>query len=550
MFSAGIRCATPAVRALLFVFLGSPAMAATHNVPAGGDLQAVLNAAQPGDVIQLQAGATYTGNFKLPVKNGKQYIVIRTAGSDRDLPRPGKRISKDHAPFLAKIRSGNSASALATAPGAHHWRVELVEFQANARGAGDIIALGAGSSQTELSQMPHDLVFDRVYVHGDPVAGQKRGIALNSGATQIVNSYFEDFKVVGQDSQAIAGWNGSGPYLIENNYTEAAGENVLFGGADPSVWNLVPSDITVRRNVFTKPLSWRSQKWQVKNAFELKNARRVLIEGNVFEHVWAAAQTGYAVLFTVRNQDGRAPWSVIEDVTFRYNIIRHAGAAINVLGYDNLHPSQQTRRMRISHNLIYGIDKDVWGGNGDFIQLGAMPRDITIERNTIFHDGIALRVYGGKTPSGGYQIEGLAFRDNVQKHNTYAVKGEGTNTGNPTITKFLPGVIFERNVLAGGPAAQYPAGNYFPSVGDFEAQFVNLAKENFAYVAGSAFRTAGSNGTPLGADLVAMQQVMNGAGDRSGNAAPSRHPGSATDDENVDVGRRGIPRGPRIKIER
>src|ERR1041384_8464985 len=37
-----------------------PPTGATINVPAGGDLQAALNAAQPGDQIVLQAGAAYT----------------------------------------------------------------------------------------------------------------------------------------------------------------------------------------------------------------------------------------------------------------------------------------------------------------------------------------------------------------------------------------------------------------------------------------------------------------------------------------------------------
>ena len=46
------------------------ANAATIAVPAGGDLQAALNAAQPGDVITLAPGATYTGNFVLPNKGG------------------------------------------------------------------------------------------------------------------------------------------------------------------------------------------------------------------------------------------------------------------------------------------------------------------------------------------------------------------------------------------------------------------------------------------------------------------------------------------------
>lgn len=500
----------PGLRALAVLLVALPATAGTLVVPAGGDLQGALDAAQPGDVIELEAGATYIGNFRLPVKAGADFIVLRTGGMDAALPGPGVRIHKMHAPMLAKIRSGNLAPALATVPGAHHWRVELIEFQANRNGSGDIIALGASSTQTDPSQMPHTLVFDRVYVHGDPVVGQKRGIALNSASTQILNSYFEDFKIAGQDTQAICGWNGSGPYLIENNYTEAAGENILFGGADPSIPNLVPSDIVIRRNVFTKPLEWRNERWQVKNAFELKNARRVLVEGNVFENVWQAAQTGYAVLLSVRNQDGKGPWSVVEDVTFQYNIIRHAGAAIKILGHDDNHPSQQTKRLRISHNLVYDIDRTRWGGNGDFIQMGAMPRDLYIENNTVFHNGQVINVYGGRTPTGGVAIEGMVFRNNALRHNQYGVKGEGTTAGYATLARFFPGIVFEGNILAGGSPSQYPAGNFFPSVADFEAQFVDPARGNFALVPGSAFSTASADGRALGADLGMMQYVMGG----------------------------------------
>lgn len=504
------RCVALGIRALAIVLCAAPGWAATVTIPAGGDLQAALDAAQPGDVIELEAGATYTGSFRLPVKNGTDFIVLRTGGLNPALPGPGQRIDKAHAPLLAKIRSNTATAALTTAPGTHHWRVELLEFQANRNGAGDIIVLGGGSSQTDLSQMPHSLIFDRVYVHGDPALGQKRGITLNSGNTHVTNSYFEDFKVVGQDAQAMGGWNGAGPFLIENNYTEAAGQNVIFGGSDPSIPNLVPADITVRRNVFTKPLAWRNERWQVKNAFELKNARRVLIEGNVMENVWQAAQSGVAVLLTVRNQDGRGPWSVVEDVTFRYNVIRHAGGAISILGHDNNYPSQQTNRLRISNNLVYDIDHTRWGGRGDFILMGAMPRDIYIENNTVFQTGHVMAVYGGKTPTGGVQIEGVVFRNNALKHNQYGVKGDGTATGHATLARFLPGILFENNVLAGGPASQYPAGNYFPSVSEFTAQFVDAAQDNFWLVPGSTYSTASSDGRPIGADLVMMQQLMNG----------------------------------------
>src|SRR5688572_22208867 len=127
----------------LLAFLpAAPRAASTHVVPAGGDLQAALDAAQPGDTIVLEAGATYTGNFKLPAKNGDSYIVIRTGGRARDLPPPGTRISPDHAPALAKLRSPNEFAALSTDAGAHHWRVELLEFLANVNGAGDILTLG------------------------------------------------------------------------------------------------------------------------------------------------------------------------------------------------------------------------------------------------------------------------------------------------------------------------------------------------------------------------------------------------------------------------
>ena len=65
-------------------------------------------------------------------------------------------------------------------------------------------------------------------------------MALNARRAAVIDSYLADFKEVGADSQAIAGWNGPGPFGIANNYLEAAGENVMFGGADPAIDGLVP----------------------------------------------------------------------------------------------------------------------------------------------------------------------------------------------------------------------------------------------------------------------------------------------------------------------
>ena len=229
-----------------------------RQVRAGENLQAVLDAAQPGDVIHLEAGATFVGNYVLNVKGGAGYITLRSATSDSLLPPSGVRLTPASASFLAKLQSPNNMPALRTAAGAHHWRLLFLEFCPNNLGYGEIIRLGEGSiEQSSMAQVPYELDIDRIYVHGHPLYGQKRGIAMNARAVTIRNSWISDIKAVGMDTQAIGGWNGPGPLLVENNYLEASAENIMIGGADPAIQGLITEDIIIRRNYMTKPMSWR-----------------------------------------------------------------------------------------------------------------------------------------------------------------------------------------------------------------------------------------------------------------------------------------------------
>jgi hypothetical protein len=66
----------------------------------------------------------------------------------------------------------------------------------------------------------------------------------------------------------------------------------------------VPTTIQIRRNHLTKPIAWKGSTWAVNNILELKNAQDVVIEGNLLEYNWSAAQTGYSVLFTPRFHAG------------------------------------------------------------------------------------------------------------------------------------------------------------------------------------------------------------------------------------------------------
>jgi hypothetical protein len=471
------------------------------RVPSGWDLQEALDRAAPGDTIELESGATYVGNFVLPAKPGETFITIRSTPHP-DLPGRGMRIRPTDAPRLAKLRSPNEWPALRTAPGAHHWRLELLEIGPNATPANDLILFGDGSRQQQSADgIAMHLEIDRCYIHGDAVLGQKRGLALNSGAAHIANSYFADFKLVGQDAQAIASWNGPGPYAIENNYLEAAGQNVLFGGADPAILGLTASNIAIRGNHVSKPTAWRSERWQVKNLLELKNAQRVVIEDNLFEHNWQAAQSGPAILFTPRNQDGGSPWSVVRDVVFRRNVVRHVAAAINILGVDSNHQSGRASNIAIHHNGIVEVDARVWGGNGVFVLIGDGPSDIHIDHNTVVQSGAAVSVYGSPT-------QRFVFTNNLVRYNDLGIKGDGRAPGLDSIHVYFPGAVITHNVFADGRSAQNPPGNFFPSHAVWVAQFLDYYGGDYRLTSSSSYRAAGGDGSDLGADPELLRAAL------------------------------------------
>ena len=550
--------------AAAFCFMAAPAWAEVHHVRASGDLQHALDTARAGDEIRLEPGATFPGNFVLPVFDGTTPVTLRTDLPDDAVPAEGQRVTPTTAARFARLVSPNSSAVLKTAPGAHHWRVELLELANNKDGYGDIVQVGDGSTaQSQLSQVPYEITLDRLYIHGDPRVGQKRGVALNGRAVTIRNCYISDIKAVGADAQAVAGWNGPGPFTVDNNYMEASGEVLLLGGADPAIPDLVSADVVVRHNQMSRPMSWRdpilstpsavtaepapggalpagtytyrvaarrpagqgsiatsqaspetrvtstggsvtlawtavpdateylvygrlpgdaeqswtvtspgftdngtpgkpasappkeATRWQVKNVFELKNARRVRVEDNVIENNWQAAQPGYAVLFTPRNSSGGCPWCVVEDVEFSGNIVRNTSAGINILGHDSPRSSGQTSGIRIHDNLFTGITTRL-GGNGWPLLVGEGPRDIVIDRNTFEFDGTTLLyVYG--TP----KATGFRFTSNAAPHGTYGINGAGASSGSLTLQTFFPGAVVTGNWLSGGSSSRYPAGNRF-----------------------------------------------------------------------------------------
>ena len=217
------------------VFLDTHYVAATGDsipVHGGGDLQAALAAARPGDEVALDAGATFTGNFVLPRKPDGAAIVVRSADL-ADLPAEGERVGPADAPDMARIESPNNLGAVTTARGTSGWRFVGIEFgiAAGVPANTGVVRLGNGDER-RLADLPSDIVIDRCWVHGNATGNARRGVSLNGKRMAVVDSYVSDFHEVGADAQAIAGWNGPGPFKIVNDHLEGSGENVMFGGAD------------------------------------------------------------------------------------------------------------------------------------------------------------------------------------------------------------------------------------------------------------------------------------------------------------------------------
>jgi len=479
----------------------------TVTLKAGDDLQSALRAARFGDTIVLPAGAAFMGSIVLPFKPGgsggdADYITIRTSDLS-GIAREGERLKPSlHARAMPRILAPADKVAIGTEARAHHYKFIGVEI-VNASNTGyvtNLVDLG-GSDYRDLAQFPHHLVFDRCYVHSTGLNRARRGFALNSAETSIVNSHVSGFAGAGDETQAIAGWNGPGPFHIVNNYLEGAGEVMLIGGAEPSIPNLVPSDIEIRRNYFRKPKEWLGRA-TIKGTFELKNARRVVVEGNLIESEILST----AIVLTVRNQSGKAPWSTLEDIEVRNNLVRHANSGINILGSDNEHPSQEAKRIRIMNNLLVDIVADRADNIPYFLQVSG-GRQILVAHNTVQQAGNIITAYGA--PAGGF-----VFRDNIVQFNNYGVACLITSgdcgRDNPFCNCF-PGGTFRGNVIADnlGVAAgnhdeeKYPAGNYF--VSSFQRiGFNDSAGGDWRLSAGSRTRKRATDGTDPGVNVEAL----------------------------------------------
>jgi len=518
-----------------------------------------------GDTIELQAGATF-GKLLLPAKqcDDSHWIIIRTSAPDSKLPMEGTRLtpcyagvaslpgrpsfecpSKENVLAKVEFNARGGSGPVILEPGANHYRLMGLEVT-RAESTGPVYNLIG----TDKGAADH-LILDRMWIHGSAQKDTTRGVLLaHIRYAAVVDSYFSDFHCVAKtgtcvDSQAVSGGIGDdpmGPFKIENNFLEAAGECLLFGGGKATA---TPADIEIRRNHLFKPLIWLKGQpgyvggldgnpFIVKNLFELKNAQRVLFEGNLLENSWGGfTQTGFAIILSPKNQgrgtDSLCPTCLVTDVTIRNCRITHVGSGFQIANgiADNGGAPKDGGRYSIHDVVVDDIESEPLGGFGSFAQISTAPgtttapplHDVSIDHVTAFPARVIL-IIGGPP---GARMSTLSITNSIFLSGTKPIGttggGRDRNCGAMPDSKPPEAILrdcfssytFHHNVIIDGGGG-WPKDNKAPKNVN-EVAFSNFSSGrggDYRLSASSKFKHAATDELDVGADLDSIKKATSG----------------------------------------
>jgi hypothetical protein len=557
------------------------------NTPSNGDVVAVstaselataLGGASCGTDIKLLPGAVFSGHFTVPALSGcaaaGNYVILESSAIGSSLlPAYGQQIT----PCFSGLTSllGRPAFACPPIPGNYTAQIITPDSQAALTLSGGLSGLivrgveitrAAGTGPVgNLILMGNvgvdHIVFDRDWIHGDENRDETTfGLSTSAASSvAVVNSYMNDFYCISKigactDAHPIQGGsntlnsNSETVLKIVNNFLEGSGQSILMGGGAA---NTTVGDLEIRLNTMFKPQQWNpldpsyngginGYPLITKGVFELKNAQRVLFEGNQIINDWGGfTQDGAAVLLTpksqARNGQSLCLNCFVSNVTIRYSTINSVGVigefeavaddagglssggtgwSIHDIVADNL---QYSTCFECGKGVIAISESPSVNANQKLSNVN-VNHVTAVLASTAANSGHAIGLSGASISSGN-DLSGIVFTNNLLSIGTGTLNliGGGVtdncaysqDTGTNMISNCWSPFRFGGNCFVNNGSVVWPGTNV-TSVPSYSAAFTdynNGDKGNYTVAAG-ACKGSGLDGLDPGANIPEIESII------------------------------------------
>ena len=370
-----------------------------------------------GEIVELKNVSGWTtnfnGTFPVTVQDALTFTYSQSGPSEPGTVTPmltvmtgpntlGQQVST----HMYRLESTTvNTPAIITDPGAHHYvwyDGEITTTNVPYGQAQPLVIFGPNPPAKTFANNASHIGFDRMYVHGcagvvpttipiwpEPVdcggieAGLKSGVRMNCAYCWVMNSFFDQMQLRGTDTHAVGTYDGQGPFKIVNNHLRGASSTLHFGGTSPSIPGLVPSDMEIRLNTIDLDPNWhslsnycavpRTPRWALSNRLDLKNAQRIVFEGNELYQSWCDGGTGFLVSFLPMSCGTatcvEASQTAVRDIYFANNLGAHSYGIFQTSGRSGYGESQATQRVDVLNNLFWDIGVPGYG-SGAVQQFG------------------------------------------------------------------------------------------------------------------------------------------------------------------------------------
>ena len=374
---------------------------------------------------------------------------------------------------------------------------------------------GSNEEETQLADLPHDLVYRHVYVTmpSDAVNkdGNRFGIRASVRFWSFLDGHVGDIfaKIAdgtpgNYESNAIWARNTDGRWRVDNCYLQADTENFfLGGGGGPSnIVGALVSSVTLTNSYLPKNPAFTGR--FVKNGLEFKEGQNIIVDQVVIGELYnGGSEQGMASGVSAQVDK---PYSVTSELQFSRLRIKGAASGFNILGVSLAAEQRPSKNILLEDVIFEQINPALFPGNqgGHIIRVSRGMRRLRVNRITAVSSndmsGVSKFFHFLESPPA--QITGFRFTNSVvERNNGWGFWAEqfATTQDTAALQAVAPDAVVRGNVMARWGDYFNRAENSYPATAE-EIGYVDLANKDFTLSPASTYRTAGIGGTLPGAD--------------------------------------------------